>query len=133
MTVAQLILAGVLTIATVVLAWVAIANSKANKRYLGEAAQAVEAMKAESEATNKVVGSMGVLTLEIEKLYSSMFRPYVTLTLEKVKTTVGTQLVLTIANKGVVAAEDITFEVVSDDYRYNEALMWMSLALLEPS
>lgn len=133
MTVAQLILAGVLTIATAVLAWVAIVNSKANKRYLAEAAKAVEAMKAESEATNKVVGSMGVMTLEIEKLYNGMFRPYVTLALEKVKTALGTQLVLTIANKGIAAAEDITFEVVSDGWRHNEALQWMSHALTKPS
>jgi hypothetical protein len=130
---AQLILAGVLTIATVVLAWVAIANSKASKRYLVEAAQVVEAMKAESEATNKVVGSMGVLTLEIEKLYSSMFRPYVTLTLDKLKTDLGTQLVLTIANKGGASAEDITFHVISNGNGHNEALWWMGEALLEPS
>lgn len=133
MNIAQVILAGVLTVATMVLAWVAIANSKANKRYLAEAAKAVEAMRAESEATNKVVGSMGVLTLEIEKLYSSMFRPYVTLTLDKIKTDLGTQLVLTIANKGGASAEDITFHVVSTGNGHREALWWMGNALLEPS
>jgi len=132
-TQAQLVLAGVLTVATLVLAGVAIWNSLSNRRYLAEAAKAVEAMKAESEATNEVVGSMGVLTLEIEKLYNGMFRPYVTLAVEKVKTAVGTQVVLTIANKGVAAAEDITFEVVSDGRGHNRALQWMSHALIAPA
>lgn len=127
------LLAGGLIAATLVIALVAGLSLRANRSYLAQAAEAVAAMKGQSEATAEVVGSVVALAGEIENLYSSMFRPYVTLTLEKVRVGNVPLLALTIANRGTAGAEDITFNVASDGFRHNEVLQWMGFALVEPA
>ncbi len=147
MNVLLLILTVIIGLATAIgtfaLAGVGFAAFWSNRRYVQIASDAIQEMQRSTEATQSV-------SLRVQDLYQQAFRPYVTVTFEVIRQEHQTIKAYCISNRGLVPAEDISFQVVKGPLspdttafllfkqqgeqkrRTEEMVFWRGLSFLAP-